>query len=358
MSAAAATGVGVLDPRLAMAKPASATAPASPPVLVDVRDHGARGDGVTDDTASIQAAIDAAAWTDATRTAWRGASVYFAPGTYLISQTLVLPSYTSLLGEPGWRSRIKLANGADCDMVSTLTDGTYSEFQALEHLCLEGNRENQSVAAHALRFHESTRPYVSHCRIRGARGYGIRMTGVASGTMQPMIQHSVIVENGYGLGLLGGCTDALIHNCDIGANAYGMVISAGAHVVIGGTLWGNWVGAQTSSAHVTFNGVRVDQNQAHGLEFTTSECRNCQVTGCSIYFNGNSSSNKYAGVYLHNGANNVLVSACMIGSTYASANGRETQAFGVLADETTIGIEIGSNMCRANLTADIRLLGT
>jgi polygalacturonase len=347
---------GAVRPEVAFAKrpPEPVQAPG---VLVDVRDHGAVGDGIADDTAAIQAAIDSAAYTDDTRTTWRGASVYFPPGVYLISSTLTLHSYTGLVGEPGWMSRIRLADGADCDMVSTLTDGTYNEYQAIENMCFDGNRWNQSVEAHGLRFFESTRPHLTHCLVTEVKGYAIHMSGTSSLTMQPMLSYCVVVNSGNGIGLLSGCTDALIHACDVGSNTYGMVIQSGAHVILGGTLWGNWVGAQTTTAHVTFNGVRVDQNQAHGLEFTTADCQNCQVTGCSIYWNGQNAANTYSGVHVHNGANNLLVGASMIGSVY-SDGGSETQAYGVFADATTTGIELGANMLRANLTEGARLLGS
>ena len=50
---------------------------------VSVKDFGARGDGVTDDTAAIQAAIDYIA-------SIRGGTVFFPPGDYIISSKLIV----------------------------------------------------------------------------------------------------------------------------------------------------------------------------------------------------------------------------------------------------------------------------
>jgi hypothetical protein len=354
--AAAAAAMGAISPEIALAKRPVSEPTTSALTAVDVTEHGAQGDGASDDTAAIQTAIDAAAWTDETHTEWRGASVYFPPGEYVISDTLTLPSYTSLVGEPGGMSRIKLADGADCDMVATVLDGTYNERQAIEHLYLDGNRANQTMECHGLRFFESMRPLLYHCVITQVNGYALHMAGQSSYTMQPMVSHCVIVENSRGVGLFAGCTDSLFYNCDIGQNVYGMAIQGGAHVIQGCAIWGNWVGAQVTTAHVTFNGVRVDQNQAYGLEFTTSQCRSCQVSGCSIYWNGQAAAGTYSGVHIHNGASDVLIASSMIGSGYADG-GSETQAYGVLADETTSGIELGANMYRANMLGDTQLLG-
>ncbi|SNS90396.1 Right handed beta helix region [Geodermatophilus saharensis] len=76
--------------------------PAEPAGPVDVRDHGATGDGVTDDTAALQAAVDGAA----------GRVVRFPAGTYLVSQ-LLLPSGTSLdLGTAVLRRHANTGGGA------------------------------------------------------------------------------------------------------------------------------------------------------------------------------------------------------------------------------------------------------
>lgn len=59
--------------------------------VVNVKDYGAKGDGVTDDTASIQAAVAAIPTT--------GATLLFPHGTYLISNSSALPSNASVVGE-------------------------------------------------------------------------------------------------------------------------------------------------------------------------------------------------------------------------------------------------------------------
>src|SRR5260221_14695814 len=55
--------------------------------IVNARDFGAKGDGRTDDTASLQAAINAAG-PDSGAFFWRTRIVYLPAGTYLVSDTL------------------------------------------------------------------------------------------------------------------------------------------------------------------------------------------------------------------------------------------------------------------------------
>ena len=84
---------------------------------VNVKNYGATGDGVTDDTAAIQAAIDVA------NTAG-GGEVFFPRGTYLISSTLTIYSKVILVGEGSSSTEIKLkdssvSTGADCAMIKS-----------------------------------------------------------------------------------------------------------------------------------------------------------------------------------------------------------------------------------------------
>lgn len=65
--------------------------------IVNVKNYGAKGDGVTDDTTSIAAAIAAVG---------AGGIVFFPAGSYITSSALTLTSYIKLVGEGGQRSRI------------------------------------------------------------------------------------------------------------------------------------------------------------------------------------------------------------------------------------------------------------
>lgn len=67
--------------------------------FANVRDYGAVGDGVSDDTAAIQAAVDASN------------GVYFPAGTYLISAAIEVPNDRVLRGESRQASAIKRIDG-------------------------------------------------------------------------------------------------------------------------------------------------------------------------------------------------------------------------------------------------------
>jgi hypothetical protein len=70
---------------------------------VSVKDFGAVGDGVANDTAAIQAAIDSISfttWQGSNAAMWAkgGGTVYFPPGKYRITSTLLVGHHCRLLG--------------------------------------------------------------------------------------------------------------------------------------------------------------------------------------------------------------------------------------------------------------------
>lgn len=84
--------------------------------FASIRDFGAQGDGITDDTAAINRALFQLYCREANTAVRR--SLYFPAGTYLITSTIIIPSFAKLVGE-----------GADCTFI-TLTEPDDSSMPA------------------------------------------------------------------------------------------------------------------------------------------------------------------------------------------------------------------------------------
>lgn len=78
-------------------------------VFRNVKDYGARGDGILDDHKAIQLAITDGnrCWADCGATSTKGAIVYFPPGKYAISKPIIQYYYTAFIGHPADKPTIK-----------------------------------------------------------------------------------------------------------------------------------------------------------------------------------------------------------------------------------------------------------
>lgn len=135
------------------------TTPTSTLIGLDVLnvkdDYGAAGDGVTDDTAAVQAAVTA------------GPIVYFPPGTYLVGRILV-PSNRTLCGA-GFSSVLKLKASSNSALLVNSTWGVGNTNIHIHDLKLDGNKANNTYSAvgatHAVAFLYCTRSSVRRCWI-------------------------------------------------------------------------------------------------------------------------------------------------------------------------------------------------
>lgn len=82
------------------------------PFVANAAGYGARGDGVTDDTAAIQAALNAVA-------AAGGGKVILPPGKFVTSASLVLPGDNVWLQGAGYNTIIYPVNGATFSVITT-----------------------------------------------------------------------------------------------------------------------------------------------------------------------------------------------------------------------------------------------
>lgn len=106
--------------------------------VISVKSYGAAGDGLKDDTIPVRNAINDNP----------GKTVFFPAGVYLISRTILIPDYTTIIGG-GADSVIKRANGFNGDMLQSYnyttdsgTDNHECEIHriALSNIAIDGNR--------------------------------------------------------------------------------------------------------------------------------------------------------------------------------------------------------------------------
>jgi hypothetical protein len=160
-----------INRRFFLASTTQAAAAAMLPNMIDVRDHNAIGDGKTDDTAAIQAALDKAAETNAT--------VHVPEGVFSCS-TLKMRPRVGLVGNPTWTygtnagSVLRLRD----ESAKCLLDVTGALGARVIGLCLEGGRLGEGihgVMADKPDYSKHDDLFIEHCRIDGFTGDGIHL---------------------------------------------------------------------------------------------------------------------------------------------------------------------------------------
>jgi len=93
---------------------------------INVKYYGATGDGTTDDTTAINAAIAAITSTYAT--------LYFPSGTYVVSSTLTLASSVRVVGDGQASTTVYLKSSSNCDVFHVTASNV-----SFENLTINGN---------------------------------------------------------------------------------------------------------------------------------------------------------------------------------------------------------------------------
>jgi len=186
---------------------------------VNVRQFGAKGDGKTDDTKAIQAALNAVAQLDNLA---QPVSVFMPPGLYL-SNRLQLQSNTSLIGVPAYDYEhpggtvIKLLDAAS----PCLLDVSGTHGVTLHGLSLDGNGRRGSGVHGIMRSDPVPVPHVQienvttidHCSVGNFSGDGIHMMNSWCWS----VRHSYIRDNkGDGISVVGW--DCWVADCWLSGN--------------------------------------------------------------------------------------------------------------------------------------------
>lgn len=195
-------------------------------MVYDVTGYGAKGDGINDDSAGIQAAID-------DFPAGSGGLVIIPPGTYIIEDEIDLAGSgntrtgITLMGF-GDATVLKLKDSTIINSIINMGDASNPSRQVVANLKIDGNKDNQGGGIQTgIDFDTATESLAYNVTIVDCNGHGIKL-GDGSGSNNSIIGCRVIdpdqngivgrVEEPYFI------TNLLIRNCIIsGAGQNGIV---------------------------------------------------------------------------------------------------------------------------------------
>lgn len=250
------------------------------PIHLNIRDFGAKGDGKTDDTPALLAAIEKAQETNGT--------IYFPHGEYRI-HPVKLPSHITLKGDSAWSYANKDKTDPDFEgktILSALSgdarallDLGDSRGTRIIGLTLDGNNMGESMhGVYARNAGCEQHICVEDCRINHFTGSGIRLERCWVFS----IRRNLIMFNGeHGIDSTSGY-DGWIIDCQLTANKGAGLFARGApkegmsdEEKKALKFFG------TASIMVTAN--RVEWNREGGILLNGSN--SMQITGCSIDHN-------------------------------------------------------------------------
>lgn len=264
-------------------------------VTVNVRDHGARGDGSWDDTGAVVRALERAA------SSGSSATLYFPSGFYRVSAGVmkVADGHSMVIrGDGPDATRIALPVGEQSFLPLLTLDSLYAAVQDLQLDGADAGGESDLLVLN--------RAYtrVSNCLLSQAPG-----TALAIGRDGRALAH--VVENlvvrdaaAYGIRVHGtagnattGSTDGLWSNVDVGrSGASGVFLESSSQNMSNVHVWQSGVRTDdasdrngfrvTSRSHI-FAGCQAERNHGDGFRFEDGGGEGCIVNGCRIWENGN-----------------------------------------------------------------------
>jgi pectate lyase-like protein len=219
----------------------------------NVKDYGAAGNGVADDTSEIQAAITASPST--------GGTVYFPPGTYRLSSALVLKSNLVLMGA-GPTMSVLQGNGA----ITILTKFVSSDGATITDLTIQGlgfdlNGYNATNFSYGIAINTTT---VRRIRIIGNRFFDSAYPGDANVLQREWIlvlpAEDVWIENndlshGGRIHFGGGTGGAVTRNVWVTNNKIDFVNDNGITFPMNGSV-AIPTGAITEKVFITGNSIK------------------------------------------------------------------------------------------------------
>lgn len=367
---------------------------------------GAKGDGVTDDTASIQAMLNTCA-------SLNGCHIHFATGTYLISSTLTINTSNVTIAGDGWGNTIFAPKFAAGD-VFAIGDSTHNPalFSMTDFQIQPVGAKSSGASIHV---QNGNGAIFQNFKLEGGyRGFAIDDLGLQSGVhisnfiienatsaaieigqgspkpWQPneiFITDGTVSQSGIGLSLI--YVDGLyINSLSIYKSTYHGVYMAPTSTTVVSDVFANgiisdstvsgdgwWLSGSGVVAGIyltdcfassnngngfsiqpgtTVNGLQIhggtwQLNADSGIIVNSTAATNILIDGATETFNSTSTANTYSGIVIAKGVSGVTLTNNICGSAnvFASVNTNE-QAYGIVLLGSNSNINVANNNCVGN----------
>lgn len=306
--------------------------------MISVRDFGAVGDGITDDTAAIQAAINYAQ----TIKAW----VYFPPVTfaYMVSGLTIGQTNTnytchfqgggfdpsgasqSITGQFTGQSMIKLINGSNTSLITLNQDAAPPQFR---NITFQGNKSNQTGTSYCINIPDVAfvsgryryACWMEQCYVLDGRSGGI-FIGANRGAgyyNHVWVQYCGTTSSDIAVNVRS--YDQQFYSCQIGPNpGTGMYLGAGTQLQLAQcVMFMNNVHLEIGEGAGTVQATNCvfDEAETHGTISTrgtgTGDYGARVFTNCAWQRNSKAANNTYSDIVVNGDRRLVLDSPSFVG---------------------------------------------
>lgn len=269
----------------------------------NVKSYGALGDGTTNDSTAIQAAISAAV-------AAGGGVVAFSPGTYRVGTRIELKSNVNLVGAGREVTTLRGRAGLTTAVIVGLSGDAINDVR-IEGLTIDGDFSSSAINVTVIQVTNGTRIVLKDCTIKNGAQVGVLYTSCTdSSVIGCEVRYSGQLKASTGFGvLLSGGTRCKVH-CNSFYACNGMNIGGNTNAVYASVV-GN-ICDHTACPRTTVNGS--GQNPASAGTLTV-------VSTAGFPSQGTLSVAGIAGAILYTGVTSTSFTGCTGASGTATDGG-------------------------------------
>lgn len=313
--------------------------------VVNARMFGAKFDGVTDDTAAINAAIAALVAISGSFTPASSFVLQLPPGRAITQGGHIIPSgiKVRVVGAGAYTTVLYQKNGTNAAFMLDLQ----GQYQSVEHLSINGNRDNNATGTDCLRVNGAF-CMVDRVFVTEASADGIVLGNSATAINSRMSNVDVRYCKGYGVNIASGfsTTDCQFTDVNIGTSGKsGFRIASSGQKLVNCHSWGNGIedaadndGFRMVSGGSMLVGCEAESNLGDGI-YIGSGVKGISIVGGTLW--GNVSS----GVYGFNATHCIVSGVSIRNNGVANAAGASSNAFAnVNFDQCTFMITTGCSM--------------